>query len=123
MTTTITLNNTEIERLITCPKIFKTAPPKLPTLQNRNLNLKFKVYSADNDDEFLVFFSRSAKMLLDFLWAYDMIISCYTAVMVFTELPKAAFILPRIMRILMLIYLVKQILNKAVLLNPQIVRI
>ena len=66
MTTTITLNNTEIERLITCPKIFKTAPPKLPTLQNRNLNLKFKVYSADSDDEFLVFFSRSAKMLLDF---------------------------------------------------------
>lgn len=55
------LTNSEIERLISCDKILKSAPPKLAPYKNRNYNKKFKVFSTAEDEEFLVFFSRGSR--------------------------------------------------------------
>ena len=61
-----TLSNHEISRLITCPKKFKTVPPKFPDITTQNITFRFKVYGLENDDEFSVFFAQSAKMQSDF---------------------------------------------------------
>lgn len=52
------LNDSEINRLITCDKILKSAPPKFPHSSNRNIKKTFSVFSADDDEEFSVFFAR-----------------------------------------------------------------
>ena len=61
-----TLNNREIDRLITCQKKFKSIPPRFPDVTVQNITYRFKVYSIENDDEFSVFFAQSAKMPSDF---------------------------------------------------------
>lgn len=59
------LTDSEIERLINCDKILKSAPPKFSTYKNRNYTKKFSVFSTAEDEEFMVLFARSS-MELDF---------------------------------------------------------
>lgn len=54
-----------IHELITCPKIFKSAPRKPQTI-NKNISQNFIVYGQTNDEEFPVFITYSSRMPMDF---------------------------------------------------------
>lgn len=58
-------SNSDIDLLISCPKIFQ-APPKKPVTVNRNSSQTFDVFSQDCQLKFSVFISLSLRMPQDF---------------------------------------------------------
>lgn len=61
-----TLNDQQIKHLISCKKKFIVPPPRFPDISTQNITYRFKVYSIETEEEFFVFFARSAKMSEDF---------------------------------------------------------
>lgn len=55
----------DINELITCPKVFRYAPPKGSEV-NKNISQTFKVYGQSNKLEFSVFITHSIRMIQDF---------------------------------------------------------
>lgn len=58
-------SNQDIHDLITCNKIFKSAP-KRESIVNKNISRKFSVYSQNDNLEFDIFITSSVRMEQDF---------------------------------------------------------
>lgn len=59
------MNDADINFLINCPKVFKSAP-KRPSSANRNITQTFSVFGKDSNLEFRVFITYSERMPEDF---------------------------------------------------------
>ena len=59
------INDSDIKELITCSKIFRTAPSK-PMRVNKNISTRFSVYGEKDTLEFQIFITHSERMPQDF---------------------------------------------------------